>query len=201
MILSLAEIGPADLDELAAWLPAHRWPWHGRPRVDAAWVRERFAAGAFHGEDARAWWLAADGARVGLGRVFELGDPTPLVDLRLAEEARGRGLGRAARGALTARVFAERPGCGRLGGYTRHDNRAMRRVFAACGWTLEAWHRRAWPVAGGEPLDCVGYAILREEAAGGPRRPVPWPERASWPARWASSGCSARRSRAGAAPG
>jgi RimJ/RimL family protein N-acetyltransferase len=51
---------------------------------------------------------------------------------------------------------------GRL--YTRHDNVAMRRVFEKCGFLKEAHHRRAWRVAGAEPVDAVGYAILRDEA-------------------------------------
>ena len=49
------------------------------------------------------------------------------------------------------------------GGYTRHDNLAMRRVFQKCGFQQEALRRRAWQVDGGEPVDCVGYAILRDE--------------------------------------
>jgi RimJ/RimL family protein N-acetyltransferase len=59
---------------------------------------------------------------------------------------------------------SEYPETGRLGGFTRHDNVAMRRVLEKCGFSLEAQHRRAWRVPGASPVDAVGYAILREEA-------------------------------------
>src|SRR5688500_1231437 len=55
------------------------------------------------------------------------------------------------------------PSVGRLGGYTRHDNLAMRRVFQKCGYLQEAYHRRAWRVAGIPAADAVGYAVLRQE--------------------------------------
>ena len=66
---------------------------------------------------------------------------------------------------LTHWLFGAFPETGRLGGYTRHDNLAMRCVFEKCGFLQEAHHRRAWRVKAGEPVDCVGYAILRSEVA------------------------------------
>lgn len=164
----------ADLDALAAWLPRHTWPFHARERVDETWVRERANAGYFWGPDTRSFW-AFDSARTPLAllRVFELGDVTPLIDLRVAEGARGRGAGSATLAWVTAHLFESEPDLVRLGGYTRHDNQAMRRVFEKCGYAEEAYHRRAWRVDGGALADSVGYARLRAEPMPEPLDPTP----------------------------
>lgn len=42
----------------------------------------------------------------------------------------------------------------------------MLRVLLRCGYVQEARYRRAWPVPGGEPVDSMGYAILRQDWEG-----------------------------------
>jgi RimJ/RimL family protein N-acetyltransferase len=165
MQLSFEPFGQADVALIARFLAASDWPFHYESSVDDNWVRGRVESGHFIGRDARSFWIR-DGSEepVAFGRVFDLDDLTPLVDLRVAAAARGRGVGTLALRGLTSWVFAEHPETERLGGYTRYDNLAMRRVFDKCGFTQEAHHRRAWRVQGGEPVDCVGYAILRHEA-------------------------------------
>lgn len=101
--------------------------------------------------------------RVGLGILQDLEDDTPLVDLRLAEACRGSGLGVPALRALTDELFTMLPEVRRFEGTTRIDNLAMRRTFDRAGWTQEAHYREAWPIEEGEPMDAVGYAILRRE--------------------------------------
>lgn len=150
---------------LSAFFTQSDWPFHFERRVDAGWVRERCESGYFFGPDTRSFWIFGDAEPpLGLARAFELGETTPLFDLRLAEQARGRGVGTLSLRGLSSWLFSEQPPTGRFGGYTRHDNAAMRRVFEKCGFQQEAHHRKAWRVAGGEPVDAVGYAILREEA-------------------------------------
>src|SRR5690349_8306842 len=91
------EIGEADADRLVDWLPRHAWPYHARPRVDADWVRDSVASGGFFGPDAKAFWcVGSDGNPLGIARVFDLSDVTPLIDLRVANDARGQGVGTAA---------------------------------------------------------------------------------------------------------
>ncbi|WP_348981447.1 GNAT family N-acetyltransferase [Brevibacterium sp. 'Marine'] len=53
----------------------------------------------------------------------------------------------------------------------------MRSVFDRAGWTKEAHYRRSWPVIGGDPLDSVGYAVLREEWETGVRDELHWHDR------------------------
>jgi RimJ/RimL family protein N-acetyltransferase len=169
MQLRFDPVVASDAASLGQFFAASEWPYHVERRVDANWVRGRLESGHFFGQDSRSFWIRVgvetpDDIPIGLGRVFDLSDLTPLLDLRIAATARGRGYGSLALRGLTTWLFSEYPETGRLGGYTRHDNSPMRRVFEKCGFQLEALHRRAWRVDGGEPVDAVGYAILREEA-------------------------------------
>lgn len=164
MQLTFAAVGPADLEALVTWLPRQLWPFHARERVDEPWVRQRAEAGYFWGAETRSFW-AFDSERTPLAlvRVFELGDITPLVDLRVANVARGRGVGSATLDWVTRHLFEGEPELVRLGGYTRHDNLPMRRVFEKCGYVQEAYHRRSWRIESGALADSVGYAALRPE--------------------------------------
>jgi RimJ/RimL family protein N-acetyltransferase len=165
MQLRFEPVGQNDAAILGGFLAASEWPFHYERRVDASWVRGRIESGHFFGDDTRSFWMRGDDDEpLGLARIFDLADATPLFDLRVAEAARGQGIGTLALRGLTLWHFSEHPEALRLGGYTRHDNVAMRRVFEKCGYQQEALHRKAWRVNGGEPLDAVGYAILREEA-------------------------------------
>lgn len=176
MQLTFAPVDPADLEALVTWLPRQQWPFHARTRVDEPWIRERAEAGYFWGPETRSFW-AFDSARAPLAllRVFEFEDVTPLVDLRVADAARGRGVGSATLRWVTSHLFESEPGLVRIGGYTRHDNIAMRRVFSKCGYAQEAYHRRAWRIEGGMLADSVGYAALRSEARSALSGPAPGP--------------------------
>jgi len=171
MQLRFDSVTPADLDALVAWLPRQHWPFNLIERVDAAWVRQRAETDYFWGPEVRSFW-AFDPAGVPLGllRAFEFGDITPLIDLRVADAARGHGVGSALLAWVTAHLFESEPQLARLGGYTRHDNSAMRRVFQKCGYAEEAYHRRAWRTPDGSLADSVGYAALRPERIAEPRQ-------------------------------
>ena len=164
MNVRFREVGPESLEQLATWLSAEPWPFHARPRVDADWVAARAADGSFFGDTARSFWvLDADERTIALVRAFDLLDVTPLIDLRVASSARTAGVGTAALRFMTRFVFETFPEAPRLGGYTRHDNAAMRRVFDKCGFALEAYHRESWRVEGAGYADSVGYALLRRD--------------------------------------
>lgn len=164
MQLSFEPVQLGDTAELARFLAASEWPFHHETRSDVDWLRARLEAGHFRGSDAQSFWIRGVLAEpLAFARVYDLRDPTPLLDLRVAGSVRGRGVGTLALRGLTAWLFSEHPETHRLGGYTRHDNLAMRRVFEKCGFEQEAHHRRAWRVPAGEPMDCVGYAILRSD--------------------------------------
>lgn len=165
MQLRFDPVASSDSQLLSSFLGASAWPFHHPPTVDESWVRERVELGYFFAQDVRSFWIrAAADEPLGFARVFELNDATPLLDLRIAAAARGRGVGTLSLRGITAWLFSEFPETERLGGYTRHDNLAMRRVFEKCGFRQEALHRRGWRVPGHPAVDAVGYAILREEA-------------------------------------
>src|SRR5688572_14465524 len=95
MQLRFREIAASDVDRLSGWMPGQTWPYHSPAKVDASWVHERAASGYFFSDTTRSFWALADGGItiIGLARVFELTDVTPLVDLRMGDDFRGQGAG------------------------------------------------------------------------------------------------------------
>lgn len=172
--ISFAACRDSSLGELVDFLTGNGWPFHAEASLDAESVRRRAAEGAFDtDEDRECWWVLDGAERVGLLVVFDLGDPTPLFDLRIAERHRGRGIGTHAVRWLTARVFTAGAGRTRIEATTRADNAAMRTVLRRCGYVKEAHYRQAWPGPDGT-YDAVGYAILRADWETGSATPVGW---------------------------
>ncbi|MER6394801.1 GNAT family protein [Kitasatospora sp. NPDC001603] len=165
---------PAETDALVAFLGGHEWPFHSTARVHADQARRWVADGLFDGPRTRTFWITADGRDVGLIRLEDLGDETPVFDLRLAAPHRGRGLGSRALDWLTRYLFDEFPQVNRVEGTTRRDNLAMRRTFLRCGYVKEAHYREAWPAGDGPAHDSVGYAVLRRDWLAGTATPVRW---------------------------
>lgn len=166
---------PGEVELLAAFLTGEDWPFFGRsgrPRADL--VREQAAAGHYDSDQARTFWIVAGTAEVGLIRLFDLGDDTPLFELRIRAAYRSAGLGTAAVRWLTRYLFTAFPRVRRIEGTTRQDNIAMRRTFARCGYVKEAHYRQAWPGRDGTFHDSVGYAILRSDWESGTVTPPDW---------------------------
>lgn len=162
---------------LAAFLAAGPWPFHVTARPTPEQAASRIDGGDFDAPEHAAFWVCESGPTgrvVGLAVIDDLEDPGVLLDLRLAAEHRGRGLGTAALRELADQVFTRWPHVERLEGQTRDDNTAMRRALRAAGFVKEAHYRRGWPVAGGEPRASVGYTLLRGDHAAGTSTPVPW---------------------------
>jgi RimJ/RimL family protein N-acetyltransferase len=157
-----------NVDALLDFLTTEEWPFHVAPKPDPGRIREQFAEGAYD----HAHWVVDGGVTVGLVRLMDLDDGTPLFDLRVAKAARGRGVGEAAVRWLTGHVFTHYD-TNRIEGTTRQDNHAMRRVFAKAGYVKEAHYRDAWPAKGGVH-DSVGYAILRRDWESGTTTAVNW---------------------------
>jgi RimJ/RimL family protein N-acetyltransferase len=138
-----------DLDELVRFLTAEEWPFHVHPKPDPSEIK-------LHPDT---YWITED--RLGVVRLMDLDDGTPLFDLRVSAKARGRGVGRHAVRWLTSHIFTNYA-TNRIEGTTREDNHAMRRVFDRTGYVQEARYREAWP-GPDRVYDAVGYAILRRE--------------------------------------
>jgi RimJ/RimL family protein N-acetyltransferase len=179
--LTYRRVGPDHAEDLATFLTGDTWPFHGAPVVTADQARRWIAAGRYYADDNRAFWITVGDEHAGLIRLMDLGDGTPLFDLRLRGQWRGQGIGVQALRWLTAYLFSEFPAIRRIEGHTRQDNRAMRRAFRSAGYVKEAHHREAWPVDGGEVYDAVSYAILRRDWLAGTTTPTDWLDEAMLP--------------------
>jgi RimJ/RimL family protein N-acetyltransferase len=198
---------PAEADLLAEFLTAEDWPYFaGGPGPGADRIREQAAAGYYDNDRTRTFWIVAGTEVAGLIRLFDLGDSTPLFELRIRSPYRGAGLGTAALRWLTGYLFTQFPDIRRIEGTTREDNHAMRRTFIKCGYVKEAHWRQAWPGRDGTPYDAIGYGILRSDWETGTVTQLNWGDRrlcgfksampTFWPwATWAINACSTRSRR------
>ena len=166
------DVRGVDRDALATFLATGPWPFHVRTRPTHEQVDGDIDGGRF--DDAEVLWVLANGVRVGLAVLEDVGDDTPTLDLRLASAARGRGLGLPVLRAVTDHLFRTHPTARRFEAMTREDNVPMRRVLLRAGFVKEAHHREGWPVEGGPALASVGYAVLRRDWETGSRTPVDW---------------------------
>jgi RimJ/RimL family protein N-acetyltransferase len=157
------EIEPTrDAVAVSAFLRAHEWPFHGRRRLTPEQAQEM----EFGPPTTRTFWIELDGVPVGLLRLQDLDDigrGSPLFDLRIAPDFRGRGVGRRAVAWLAELVFREYPAAHRIEAATRFDNVAMRRVLERCGFQLEGRLREAWPTEDGQRMDTAIYGLLRSD--------------------------------------
>lgn len=184
MSVKLARVDPhgRDVDDLIDFFTTEEFPFHAGP---SGWseetVRERIANGYFVDEENETFWIVHSAlGKIGLVRLEDLRDETPMFDLRLAGQFRGRGLGIEVLGAIATHLFSNTQAI-RVEGQTREDNHAMRTVFDRAGWTKEAHYRHSWPVVGGDPLDSIAYAILREEWETGVGEELHWHDRCHFP--------------------
>ncbi|MBK8982760.1 MAG: GNAT family N-acetyltransferase [Ignavibacteria bacterium] len=164
-----------DADKLAQWISSDKWPYHGNPEPTMEKVKKWISEGTFEGEDNRAFWIYAEGNiyPAGLITLHEFTDDTPIFDLRIKSEFRGKGIGKLAVQWLVEYLFTKTDK-ERLEGHTRADNAVMRKVFRDCGWVKEAHHRRCWPDNEGNKFDSITYAVLKEDYLKGEKTPVNW---------------------------
>ena len=159
---------PDDAERVIEFLLADEWPFHGTPRL----TRELAAHIVVSDDDVVSFWVQVDQRAAGLIRVFDLCDlevGSPLLDIRLVENQRGRGRGSIAVRLLTNHLFTTYPELMRIESTTRHDNIAMHRVFDRCGYRQEGRLVEAWASADGTRSDTLIFAILRREWAHGSR--------------------------------
>ena len=152
-----------DSRDLVEFLTSNRFPFHVRARHSEESARESVASGRFWSEESLGYWINDGASRIGLVVLEDLDEDTPMFDLRLAEEFRGKGLGPKVLTALCAKVFEQFPEPVRFEGQTREDNIAMRKTFLRTGFLKEAHYRLGWPTAEGPRVASVAHAILRQD--------------------------------------
>lgn len=161
--ITFVPFAPDQAGMLADWLSSDHWPFHRESMPSRESILERVAAGGYANPRTRTFWMMrGDGEPVGVIQLRDIGDSTPVFDLRIGSRHRGTGLGMHALRWLTSYLFLQLPDIRRIEGTTRADNVAMRKLFGKCGYAKEAYYRQAWPT-GSEHYDAVGYAILRDD--------------------------------------
>jgi len=153
---------PDDREVAVDFLASNEWPFHGRPKLS----HDQAAEVGVAGDDIVSFWVKDGGEPVGLIRVFDLTDldvGSPLLDIRIAAQHRGRGVGTEAVLRVTDHLFTAYGKLRRIEATTRHDNVPMQRVFDRCGFRLEGRMLEAWTNADGSRADTWTYAILRRE--------------------------------------
>jgi RimJ/RimL family protein N-acetyltransferase len=120
----------------------------------------------FASSDVISFWIIDHRQTIGLIRLLDLGDVvdgSPLFDLRIASEHRGRGYGKRAARWIVDLLFTYYPELHRVEANTRADNAAMQTVLSAVGFTQEGRLRDAWRGADGQWFDTMIYGILRSD--------------------------------------
>ncbi|WP_104102167.1 GNAT family N-acetyltransferase [Arthrobacter sp. 08Y14] len=153
----------SEAEAIVQFLTSNSFPFHMTAQHTAKSAREAVDSGRFWSEESVGYWIVDDAKTVGMVVLDDLEEDTPMFDLRLAEDFRGRGLGPQVLKALCSLVFEKFPDPVRFEGQTREDNVAMRKTFVRAGFLKEAHYRLGWPTADGTRVASVAYAILRQD--------------------------------------
>ncbi|GIN85936.1 hypothetical protein J6TS2_23220 [Heyndrickxia sporothermodurans] len=149
-------------EELITFMLNNRWEFHSDPNP----TREEIKRGIQNGwykNDRQTFWVESSGQKMGLIIIHDFSDTIPLFDLRLSENYRGRGLGKACVKWLTNYLFQLSDKKIRIEAYTRADNYPMRKTLWNCGYVKEGYMRNAWENKDGTISDSVCYAIIRKD--------------------------------------
>ncbi len=175
----LKEFKTEDIDILIDILVNNPWEFHSGKGWTREMVEEEIKSGYFSSVDKKTFFLSDEKEIIGFIRIFDLGDDilddeTPLFDLRIKKEFRGKGFGKQAVDLALEFVFNTYPNKNRFEATTRHDNIAMRKVLQKCGFVKEAHYRQSWPDKNNVKVDTVGYGILRTDWQNKSRTDVNW---------------------------
>jgi RimJ/RimL family protein N-acetyltransferase len=111
--LTFERVAATETSAIVALLCGNDWPFHGVPRLS---VVEAEAISIVDAET-DSFWIRDDGAAVGFIRLLDLDDVddgSPLFDLRIAANHRGRGVGTAAVRWLSEHLFVDYPALHRI---------------------------------------------------------------------------------------
>ena len=169
-------VDPSGWEEFVRFMTANAFPFHMNPSPTREGLDSRREEGDFDGPDNEVLAARVQGELIGFVVVEDLESIAPLFDIRLANGARGKGLGTETVRELVRYLFREHPNIVRIEGQTREDNVAMRKAFLRSGFVKEAHYRKAWPTAEGPLRDAVAYGLLRSDFETGQTTPLVWDE-------------------------
>lgn len=148
--MKLKEFKPEDSEILTDILVNNPWEFHSGRGWTKEQASEKIEAGYFSSVETKTFFLVEENNAMGFIRIFDLGDDelddeTPLFDIRIKKEFRGKGFGKQAVDLAIEFVFTNYPNKNRFEATTRHDNISMRKVLEKCGFVKEAHYRQSWP--------------------------------------------------------
>lgn len=147
--------------QLIKFLTENTWPYHVNQTVHKDKIIQIIENG-YYEDDKETFWIKEENEIYGIVIIEDISDSIPLIDLRLAENARGKGLGTKALEEAKNYVFGELQKI-RIEGYTRADNIAMRKCFNKAGFVMEGYLRESWENNDGSISDSVLYAAIRSD--------------------------------------
>ncbi len=164
-----------EIDTLVGFLTSDTWEFYGTPNQNPERIRESYEKHYYTGDDCKTFWVILDeGIKVGMIRIYDLQDDSPLFDIKILSKYKGMGIGTITVNWLVDYIFNNYSDNERIEGNTRQDNYAMRCVFHKCGFVKEAHYRKAWGSKNGKLYDAIGYGITREDWQNGKTTSVNW---------------------------
>jgi RimJ/RimL family protein N-acetyltransferase len=138
------------------------------------WIEGKLAAeleeGIWASDEQVGWAVMVDGEPKGVAFARNLTGSDGVLDIRLTQSARGRGVGREVLRQLADHHFAAHPGLRRVEGRTHEHNVPMQRAFNAAGFRLEARYRDSFKQVDGTLASEWGYALTRHDWEAGRHR-------------------------------
>ena len=147
--------------QLMAFLTENTWPYHVNQTIHKDNIMQTIESG-YYEDDKETFWIIDQHEVYGIVILEDINDTIPLIDIRLAEKARGKGVGTKALEEVKNYVFGNLKKI-RIEGYTRSDNIAMRKCFNKAGFVMEGYLRQAWENKDGSVSDSVLYAAIRSD--------------------------------------
>ncbi len=165
---------PEEAAAVADFMLSEPWPFHNAHQKSTRAECVRRYSKTPSSDEAYFWMTNAADERIGYLKLFDLDDiadqGSPLFDLRIRSDHRGKGVGQIAVRWLSDYLFTQWPDLFHIQGTTREDNIAMRKVFLKCNFAKEGHIRRTWNGVHAAVL----YGLLREDWKSGQVTPVPW---------------------------
>jgi len=164
-----------EIDTLVEFLTSDTWEFYGTPNLNPEKIRLSYENQHYTGDYCKTFWVILDqDTKVGMIRIYDLEDDTPMFDIRILSKYKGMGVGTITVNWLVDYIFSNFPDKDRIEANTRQDNYAMRCVFHKCGFVKEAHYRKAWGGQNGKMYDSIGYGIIKEDWKNGKTTPVNW---------------------------
>lgn len=148
-------------EELIDLLCSNNWPFHSNQNLNRTVIKGAAERG-YYADGRETFWIILDEQKVGIIIIDDIEDTIPLFDLRLTEQARGKGIGVKSLLWLKDYLYGEKKKI-RIEGYTRADNLAMRKCFTNAGFVKEGYLRKAWENKDGTISDTVLYASIYDD--------------------------------------